>query len=85
MCTKTAYTLQYEGECKNKCSIKPCPRILAEICAKDAKGSTKTFNTPCELDNYNCQYPDESKSNSEKSKLFKIFWWELIVSYFRIH
>lgn len=56
----TAYTLQYKGACKSKC-IRPCPRILAPICATDKKGNTKQFNTECEMDNYNCEHPDDSK------------------------
>lgn len=57
--------MQYQGQCKPKC-LKPCPRILRPICATDKNGNTKTFNTQCELDNNNCEYPDDRKFKENK-------------------
>ncbi|KAJ6640267.1 Ovoinhibitor [Pseudolycoriella hygida] len=61
------HTLKHQGPCKANC-LKPCPRIIDPVCAKNEKGNTKTFNTECELENYNCENDNEKYTLQYKGK-----------------
>lgn len=60
----TAYTVQYQGECKKPC-VDNCPADCSPVCASsngDRKNSdTRTFANQCLLDSYNCHNPTKRK------------------------
>lgn len=50
------YTVAYEGEC-NHCNV-ACIEIYDPVCTVDADGNEKTWGNSCELESYNCRYPN---------------------------
>ncbi|KAG4072906.1 hypothetical protein HA402_006586 [Bradysia odoriphaga] len=50
------YSTAYEGRC-NQCNV-ACIEIYDPVCTKDSEGNVKTWGNQCELDSYNCRYPN---------------------------